>query len=144
MNIWMNSIMQESRGKMEEKKGKDIYSYILRFNREFERDRQALDKIMQFCEVTGMTMRDVILLILSVVDISALQKNICSFSLNVTAEEQAMEKGNEKKAGGKPNDKPVYEKWQEEETEKNLEEKEEEEKEDLFSNPEFKRIFSNF
>ncbi len=91
-----------------------------------------------------MTMRDVILLILSVVDISALQKNICSFSLNVTAEEQAMEKGNEKKAGGKPNDKPVYEKWQEEETEKNLEEKEEEEKEDLFSNPEFKRIFSNF
>ena len=124
---------------MEEKKGKDIYSYILRFNREFERDRQALDKIMQFCEVTGMTMRDVILLILSVVDISALQKNICSFSLNVTAEEQAMEKGNEKKAGGKPNDKPVYEKWQEEETEKNLEEKE-----DLFSNPEFKRIFSNF
>ncbi len=129
---------------MEEKKGKDIYSYILRFNREFERDRQALDKIMQFCEVTGMTMRDVILLILSVVDISALQKNICSFSLNVTAEEQAMEKGNEKKAGGKPNDKPVYEKWQEEETEKNLEEKEEEEKEDLFSNPEFKRIFSNF
>ncbi len=136
--------MQESRGKMEEKKGKDIYSYILRFNREFERDRQALDKIMQFCEVTGMTMRDVILLILSVVDISALQKNICSFSLNVTAEEQAMEKGNEKKAGGKPNDKPVYEKWQEEETEKNLEEKEEEEKEDLFSNPEFKRIFSNF
>ena len=55
-----------------------------------------------------------------------------------------MEKGNEKKAGGNPNDKPVYEKWQEEETEKNLEEKEEEEKEDLFSNPEFKRIFSNF
>ncbi len=94
-----------------------------------------------------MTMRDVILLILSVVDISALQKNICSFSLNVTAEEQAIEKGNEKKAGGKPNDKPAYEKQQEEqeeETEKNLEEKEEEEKEDLFSNPEFKRIFSNF
>lgn len=132
---------------MEEKKGKKIYSYTLRFNKELKRDCEALDRITQFCEGTGMTMREAILLILSVVDISALQKNICSFSLTVTAEEQAIEKGNEKKIGKKPNDKPAYEKQQEEqekETEKNLGEKKEEEKEDLFSNPEFKRIFSNF
>ena len=41
---------------MEKKKDKEIYSYMLRFNKELERDRQALDKITQFCRVTDMTM----------------------------------------------------------------------------------------
>lgn len=136
----MNSIMQESRGKMEEKK--EIYSYTLRFNKKLERDREALDRITQFCESTGMTMREAILLILSTVDTAALQKNICSFSLTVTAKEQAIEKGDKKKAGRKLDDKPVYEKQQEEkEEEKNSGQTEDE---GLFSNPRFKEIFSNF
>lgn len=125
-------------------KDNNVYSYMLRFNKELDRDRQALNRITQFCKVTGMTMRDAILLILSIVDTSALQKNIYSFSLTVTTEEQAIEKDNEKKAGRKLDDKPVYEKQQEEqekETEKNLEEREED---DLFSNPRFREIFTHF
>lgn len=135
----MNSIMQESRGKMGEKK--EIYSYMLRFNKELERDREALDRITQFCRGTGMTMRDAILLILSTVDTSALQKNICSFSLTVTAKEQVqdIEEDNKRKNNKKSKNVPVYEEQQEEE--KNLEEKEEK---DLFLNPRFKEIFSNF
>lgn len=124
---------------MEKKTEKEIYSYMLRFNKELERDRQALDKITQFCKITGMTMRDAILLILSVVDISALQKNICSFSLTVTAEEQNIKEDNKR-------NEPAYGKQQEEpekETEKNLED-EKEEDDDLYSNTRFREIFSNF
>lgn len=122
---------------MEEKK--EIYSYTLRFNKKLECDRQALEKISQFCEATGMTMRNAVLLVLSTVDTSALQKNILSFSLTVTVGEQTVKKGNEKKIGRKLDDKPVYEKQQEEqgkETEK--------EEKDLFSDLEFKKIFNNF
>lgn len=130
---------------MEEKKEKEIYSYILRFNKKLERDREALEKITQFCEATGMTMRDAVLLILSTVDTLALQKNICSFSLTVTAKEQAQDIKEDSKREGKKKSKNTfaYEKQQEEqekETEKNLDEKEE----DLSLNSQIRNIFSNF
>ncbi len=103
---------------MEEKK--EIYSYTLRFNKKLERDRQALEKITQFCEATGMTMRDAVLLILSTVDTSALQKNILSFSLTVTTEEQGIKKDSKREGNKKPKGTPVYEEQQEEkEEEKN-------------------------
>lgn len=114
-------------------KDNNTYFYMLRFNKELERDRQALDKIMQFCKVTGMTMRDAILLILSTVDTSALHKSI--LSLTITAKEQDIEENNKR-------NKSVYEKQQEEqgkETEKKLEEKDE----DLSLNSLFKEIFNN-
>lgn len=85
---------------MEKKKDKEIYSYMLRFNKELERDRQALDKITQFCRVTDMTMRDAILLILATVDVSALHKNILSLTV-ATGKNQAKEKKDEKKADKK-------------------------------------------
>lgn len=92
MSIWMNCTIQESRKEMEKKK--EIYSYMLRFNKELARDRQALEKITQFCEVTDMTMREAILLILATADISALHKNILSLTVST-------EKGQEKKADEK-------------------------------------------
>lgn len=115
-------------------KDNNTYFYMLRFNKELERDRQALDKITQFCKVTGMTMRDAILLILSTVDTSALHKSI--LSLTVIAEQtQDTEKNNKR-------NEPVYEKQQEEKEEENNSGQTEDE--GLFSNPRFKEIFSNF
>jgi len=87
----MNFITQESRNQMEKKK--EIYSYMLRFNKELERDRQALEKITQFCRAADMTMKDAILLVLATADTSALHKNI----LSLTA---SMEKNPEKEADG--------------------------------------------
>ena len=115
-------------------KDNNTYFYMLRFNKELERDRQALDKITQFCKVTGMTMRDAILLILSTVDTSALHKSI--LSLTVTAEQTQDTEKNKKR------NEPVYEKQQEEKEEENNSGQTEDE--GLFSNPRFKEIFSNF
>lgn len=127
---------------MEEKK--EIYSYTLRFNKKLERDRQALEKITQFCEATGMTMRDAVLLILSTVDTSALQKNILSFSLTVTTEEQGIKKDSKREGNKKPKGTPVYEKQQEEQGKEEEKNSGQTEDEGLFSNPRFKEIFSNF
>lgn len=69
---------------MKEKKEGEIYSYMLRFNKELALDCQALEKISRFCYMTGMTIREAILLILATADVSALHDNI--LSLNVVYE----------------------------------------------------------
>lgn len=62
-------------------KDKNIYSYILRFNKKLARDRQALEKIIQFCNLTDMTMREAILFVLATVDTSALYESISSLTV---------------------------------------------------------------
>ncbi len=98
---------------MKEKKEGEIYSYTLRFNKELALDRQALEKIAQFCRMTDMTRRDAILLIIATADISALHDSI--LSLNVVPKNQ--EKGH-------PNRQEKNPENQEESQEKRAEEKE--------------------
>lgn len=86
---------------MKEKKEGEIYSYTLRFNKELALDRQALEKIAQFCRMTDMTRRDAILLIIATADISALHNSI--LSLNVVPKNQ--EEGQEKRAEEKEHNK---------------------------------------
>lgn len=67
-------------------KGDNIYSYTLRFNKEAIPDRQALEKIMQFHNMTHMSIQSTIMFMLAAVDISVLYDKI--LSLNVTLEKE--------------------------------------------------------
>lgn len=80
---------------MKEKKEGEIYSYMLRFNKGLALDRQALQKITQFCRMTDMTMRDAILLIIATADVSALHNSI--LSLNVVPKNQKNREKNQER-----------------------------------------------
>jgi len=62
-------------------KNKNIYSYTLRFDKEATPDRQALEKIMQFCDITHMSKHAAMMFMLAAADISALHESIVSLTV---------------------------------------------------------------
>jgi len=84
---------------MKNKDTQNVYSYVLRFNKQAVPDRQALEKISWLQETTHMSIQSTIMFMLASVDVSTLYDNI--LSLTVPEKPEAQEKA-EKRQETKP------------------------------------------